>query len=78
MSCMLQLKFIPCSYNSVTHFIGIVPVTCEELFKGIENKAGTGVQYEVVLGMLEIYNEQVNTLLVNDSYHDFSQGENVL
>lgn len=54
-------------YLSIPYFIdqlttGIVPVTCEELFKGIENKTGTGIQFEVVLGMLEIYNEQVNAL----------------
>ena len=38
---------------------GIVPITCEELFKGIEVKKGTGVEYQVVLNMLEIYSEQV-------------------
>ena len=39
--------------------IGIVPITCEELFKGIEAKKGTEAEYQVVLNMLEIYNEQV-------------------
>ena len=38
---------------------GIVPITCEELFKGIEAKKGTEAEYQVVLNMLEIYNEQV-------------------
>lgn len=38
---------------------GIVPITCEELFNGIEAKKGTGAEYQVVLNMLEIYNEQV-------------------
>ena len=39
--------------------IGIVPITCEELFKGIEAKKGSEAEYQVVLNMLEIYNEQV-------------------
>ena len=38
---------------------GIVPITCEELFKGIEAKKGSEAEYQVVLNMLEIYNEQV-------------------
>jgi hypothetical protein len=42
-------------------YTGIVPITCEELFKGIEAKKGTGAEYQVVLNMLEIYNEQVQT-----------------
>ena len=40
-------------------YTGIVPITCEELFKGIEAKKGTEAEYQVVLNMLEIYNEQV-------------------
>ncbi len=40
-----------------------MPETCEELFKGIESKVSAGVQFEVVLSMLEIYNEQVRDLL---------------
>lgn len=42
---------------------GIVPITCEELFKGIEAKKGTEAEYQVVLNMLEIYNEQVHTYI---------------
>lgn len=42
---------------------GIVPVTCEELFKGIEEKKGSRIEFQVVLNMLEIYNEQVRDLL---------------
>ena len=38
-------------------------MTCEELFKGIESKADSGLQFQVVLSMLEIYNEQVRDLL---------------
>ena len=42
---------------------GIVPITCEELFKGIEEKeaGGMGIEFQVALSMLEIYNEQVRT-----------------
>ena len=30
---------------------------CDKLFKGIEEKAGSGTQFEVKFSMLEIYNE---------------------
>nr|XP_022300390.1 kinesin-like protein KIF28P isoform X2 [Crassostrea virginica] len=45
---------------------GIVPIFCEELFKGVEAKkatAGENEEYQVTLSMLEIYNEQVRDLL---------------
>lgn len=44
---------------------GVVPVFCEELFKGIDEqiKGGTKTEYQVTLSMLEIYNEQVRDLL---------------
>lgn len=45
-------------------YTGIVPITCEELFKGIEAKKGTEAEYQVVLNMLEIYNEQVHRQLL--------------
>ena len=40
---------------------GIVPITCEQLFATIEEKerAKSGTEFQVVLSMLEIYNEQV-------------------
>ena len=44
------------------YIIGIVPITCEELFKGIEAKKSTEAEYQVVLNMLEIYNEQVGAM----------------
>ena len=49
-------------YNN--NIIGIVPITCEELFNGIEAKKGTEAEYQVVLNMLEIYNEQVHWQLL--------------
>ncbi|XP_065183829.1 kinesin-like protein KIF28 [Sycon ciliatum] len=42
---------------------GIVPITCDELFKKIMSSEETGVRYEITFSMLEIYNEQVRDLL---------------
>lgn len=45
---------------------GIVPVSSEALFQGIEEKRGSaknGEEYQVTFSMLEIYNEQVRDLL---------------
>ena len=36
---------------------------CDKLFKGIEEKAGSGTQFEVRFSMLEIYNEVARDLL---------------
>ncbi|XP_013407574.1 kinesin-like protein KIF28P [Lingula anatina] len=47
---------------------GIVPICCEELFKGIEEKKKTaqkGEEFQVQVSMLEIYNEQVRDLLTS-------------
>ncbi|XP_030831067.1 kinesin-like protein KIF28P isoform X3 [Strongylocentrotus purpuratus] len=41
---------------------GIVPITCDALFKTIEAST-TDTKYEVTFSMLEIYNEQVRDLL---------------
>ncbi|KAL3831683.1 hypothetical protein ACJMK2_023406 [Sinanodonta woodiana] len=51
---------------------GIVPIFCDELFKGIEDKratAGENEDYQVMVSMLEIYNEQVRDLLNAESMH---------
>ena len=48
-------------------YIGIVPVTCERLFAGIDEKDGSGEEFQVSLSMLEIYNEQVRDLLTHAS-----------
>lgn len=42
---------------------GIVPITCDELFKKMDGE-GDGTKYEVWFSMLEIYNEQVRDLLI--------------
>ena len=52
-----------CTIIIIIMLTGIVPITCEELFKGIEAKKGTEAEYQVVLNMLEIYNEQVHTCM---------------
>ena len=44
-------------------FIGLVPRVCEELFNSIESKKKPGINYEVSISMLEIYNEKVRDLL---------------
>ncbi|KAL5006291.1 hypothetical protein ScPMuIL_015097 [Solemya velum] len=49
---------------------GIVPLFCDKLFMGIEEKrtaAGKDEEYQVTLSMLEIYNEQVRDLLNSKS-----------
>ncbi|XP_035680262.1 kinesin-like protein KIF28P isoform X3 [Branchiostoma floridae] len=45
---------------------GIVPITCDELFKAIE-AGDKATKYEVTFSMLEIYNEQVRDLLSKDN-----------
>eukprot|EP00794_Sanderia_malayensis_P003504 gene3504-4004_t len=44
---------------------GIVPITCERLFQGIDKKIEekSDKEYQVKVSMLEIYNEQVRDLL---------------
>ncbi|XP_046565118.1 LOW QUALITY PROTEIN: kinesin-like protein KIF28P [Haliotis rubra] len=44
---------------------GVVPLFCEKMFQGIDEKkaAGEKTEYEVNFSMLEIYNEQVRDLL---------------
>ena len=43
---------------------GIVPISCEEIFKRISNNKDPSTHYEVEVSMLEIYNEKVQDLLV--------------
>lgn len=45
---------------------GIVPISCEEIFKKIGQKQ-EGVEYEVNVSMLEIYNEKIQDLLIDIS-----------
>lgn len=39
---------------------GIIPVACEELFRRIEENKSSKTEFQVILSMLEIYNEQVS------------------
>lgn len=48
-------------------FRGIVPITCDELFKTMEANVDGNKRYEVLFSMLEIYNEQVRDLLSKDN-----------
>ena len=43
---------------------GIVPISCEEIFKRIESNTNDDIHYEVEVSMLEIYNKKVQDLLV--------------
>ena len=43
---------------------GIVPISCEEIFKRIADNNNPSIHYEVEVSMLEIYNEKVQDLLV--------------
>ncbi|CAK9004239.1 unnamed protein product [Durusdinium trenchii] len=43
---------------------GIVPISCEEIFKRISANTDSNLTYEVMVSMVEIYNEQVQDLLV--------------
>ncbi len=54
--------------DNITSSAGIVPVTCEELFKGIEEKQGSGIEFQVSFSMLEIYSEQVCVLSLLHSF----------
>ncbi|EGD76148.1 kinesin family member 12 [Salpingoeca rosetta] len=53
------------SYSMVGYGVnrGIVPVTCDELFKGISGNKVPNAEFNVSFSMLEIYNEQVQDLL---------------
>lgn len=44
---------------------GIVPITCEEIFKKIEGNDNPKKSYEVFFSMLEIYNEKIQDLLID-------------
>ena len=48
---------------------GIVPITCNEIFKRIDKNISksTNTSYEVSISMLEIYNEKVQDLLIDPS-----------
>jgi len=43
---------------------GIVPISCNEIFKRIDSTKGPNKSYEVSVSMLEIYNEKVQDLLI--------------
>ena len=43
---------------------GIVPISCEEIFSRVKASTCEEKQYEVLVSMLEIYNEKIQDLLV--------------
>merc|ERR1712072_303222 len=44
---------------------GIVPISCEEIFKRIAENNKPHKRYEVTVSMVEIYNEAVQDLLIS-------------
>jgi hypothetical protein len=42
---------------------GIVPISCDEIFRRIRESESSTKSYEVLVSMLEIYNEKVQDLL---------------
>merc|ERR1712203_444987 len=44
---------------------GIVPISCEEIFVRIAANTKEDLRYEVVVSMIEIYNECVQDLLID-------------
>ena len=46
---------------------GIVPITCDELFKTTESNTDPNVKHCVSFSMLEIYNECVRDLLIKNN-----------
>jgi hypothetical protein len=42
---------------------GIVPISCDEIFRRIRESESNDKTYEVSVSMLEIYNEKVQDLL---------------
>jgi kinesin family member 13 len=43
---------------------GIIPISFKELFKRVESTQTTSLSYEVLVSMLEIYNEKIQDLLI--------------
>ena len=43
---------------------GIVPISCEEIFTRIAANEDKNKEYEVMVSMMEIYNEKVQDLLI--------------
>jgi hypothetical protein len=43
---------------------GIVPISCEEIFRRVKDNKDPDLHYEVQVSMLEIYNEKIQDLLV--------------
>ena len=47
--------------------VGIIPIACETIFEQLSERQNQHIQYSVSASMLEIYNEQVQDLLVHPS-----------
>lgn len=47
--------------------IGIIPIACELIFEQIQQRSDNNIEYIIHASMLEIYNEQVQDLLIHPS-----------
>lgn len=45
--------------------VGIIPIACETIFQQINDRQNPNIEYSINASMLEIYNEQVQDLLVH-------------
>lgn len=45
--------------------IGIVPISCNEIFNRISKRTSATMKFEVMVSMVEIYNEKVQDLLID-------------
>jgi hypothetical protein len=44
---------------------GIIPITCETLFTRIAEMAAPDLEFRVTVSMIEVYNEQVSSHVLN-------------
>lgn len=47
--------------------IGIVPISCNEIFNRINKLSSATMKFEVMVSMVEIYNEKVQDLLIDST-----------
>jgi len=53
-----------CQQSKILLTQGIVPISCEEIFNRIAANDDKTREYEVMVSMMEIYNEKVQDLLI--------------
>lgn len=46
---------------------GIIPIVCDEMFRKMANNPDKNISFEVMISMMEIYNETIRDLLAEKS-----------